>query len=71
MTSLGRMSKADLDALPSMDPVTAALTLRAALARAPAACEKCGRIALVIPRSDTTYAGRCLECGGRRELLEP
>lgn len=70
MTSLGRMSKADLDALPSLNPVEAALSLRAALCRAPAVCTGCGIVSIVEPRCSTSYAGHCPECGARRELLD-
>lgn len=68
MASIGRMSHADVDALSSMDPVTAALTLREALNRAPAVCAGCGRVCIVVPRCSTNYAGHC-ECGGVLELV--
>lgn len=69
MTELGRISKADLDRLPSMSPVEAALTLRAVLSRAPARCTSCNAPMIVAPRCNTTYAGRC-ECGGALELID-
>jgi DNA-directed RNA polymerase subunit RPC12/RpoP len=70
MTELGRISKADLDRLPDMNPVDAALTLRDALARQPAVCTQCGARELVAPRPSTTYAGRCTICGAGRELVD-
>jgi hypothetical protein len=71
MTELGRISKTDLDRLPSMDPVEAALVLRAVLTppRAPASCTRCNLRKLVVPRCNTTYAGMC-ECGGALELVD-
>lgn len=71
MTGIGRISRAELDALPDMNPRDAALTLRAALSRAPAVCGRCGHVAIVVPRCSTTFAGSCPECEGRLELLGP
>ena len=70
MTDLGRIPQADIDALPDMGPVEAALVLRAALTpRAAARCTRCNAPRVVVPRTNTTYAGMC-DCGGALELVD-
>ena len=69
MSKLGKMSKQDLDNLPSMDPEEAALTLREALGWGRGRCTSCNDPKMVPRRVGTTFAGSC-ECGGAIELLD-
>lgn len=70
MADLGRMSSRELNDLPTMDPVKAAVTLRAALSRCNAICVSCGARSERMPRVGTTYAGSCGICGGTVEMLD-
>ena len=68
VTELGKMSKQDLDNLPSMEPEEAALVLRDALGWAAGRCTSCNENYVVRRRPGTSFAGSC-SCGGAIELV--
>ena len=69
MTELGKLPKDKLDALLSMDPEEAALTLRDALGWAAGRCTSCNENYVVRRRPGTSFGGSCA-CGGAIELVD-